>query len=141
MHMPKRKSNIGNMTALVAALESGTYPQAQKRLRVQRDDGTYGYCCAGVACDISGTGAWEDDGTYACGGTPAPGESTETVRSGYTMPRAVCDWLGLAPGAVLRPSLPVLDENGSAGALGTDLNDSGKDFAYIAARLRATYLD
>lgn len=40
-------------TELVSALRSGKYAQTQNCLR----DGT-GYCCLGVACDISKMGEW-----------------------------------------------------------------------------------
>ena len=46
----------------IEALRSGDYKQTQKRLK--EDDG---YCCLGVACDISGLGQWTNrcyDGGY-----------------------------------------------------------------------------
>ena len=36
------------------ALRSGRYPQTRDRLR-----GKFGFCCLGVACDISGKGTWK----------------------------------------------------------------------------------
>ena len=39
----------------VTALRSGDYQQTTSVLRSQA-----GYCCLGVACDISGLGRWED---------------------------------------------------------------------------------
>lgn len=38
---------------LIAALRSGKYEQGQFKLR-----GGNGFCCLGVACDISGIGEW-----------------------------------------------------------------------------------
>ena len=38
----------------VAALRSGQYQQAQRRLRTDE-----AYCCLGVLCDISGLGEWK----------------------------------------------------------------------------------
>ena len=39
----------------VMALESGAFEQAKGRLK----DGDAGYCCLGVACDISNLGHWD----------------------------------------------------------------------------------
>ncbi len=39
---------------LLEALRSGKYKQCRNRLR-----SPYGYCCLGVACDISGLAEWE----------------------------------------------------------------------------------
>jgi len=41
---------------LVAALRSGEYEQARQVLKSSR-----GYCCLGVACEISGLGEWEEE--------------------------------------------------------------------------------
>jgi hypothetical protein len=40
------------------ALESGEYQQSKGRLKTK-----YGYCCLGVACEISGA-TWHDDDGY-----------------------------------------------------------------------------
>lgn len=52
---------------LIAALRSGDYKQIRKRLH----DGEDGYCCLGVACDVSGLGEWNgrnmtEGGLYTC---------------------------------------------------------------------------
>jgi hypothetical protein len=39
----------------IAALRSGKYKQTVSRLR-----DNFGYCCLGVACDISGMGEWDN---------------------------------------------------------------------------------
>ena len=44
--------NKERVAALVAALRSGRYEQGHNRLK----DEYGGYCCLGVACDISGLG-------------------------------------------------------------------------------------
>ena len=52
----------------VRALESGEYKQTDNTLRRMRPDGTYTYCCLGVACDIlvkRGIGKW-DDASSSC---------------------------------------------------------------------------
>jgi hypothetical protein len=38
----------------LAALRSGTYSQARGKLKIQKQDGTTGYCCLGVLCEIAG---------------------------------------------------------------------------------------
>lgn len=43
-----------NRAVLAEALRSGDYPQATGHLRT-----SYGFCCLGVACDISGLGEWD----------------------------------------------------------------------------------
>lgn len=48
--------NTENVQKLVEALRSGKYPQARGALRTEA-----GYCCLGVACDISGLGTWQAD--------------------------------------------------------------------------------
>ena len=40
--------------AWVESLESGRYQQARQALRTED-----GFCCLGVACDVSGVGKWE----------------------------------------------------------------------------------
>lgn len=42
------------LTSLIAALRSGEYKQAHKRLR----DGD-AFCCLGLGCEIMGIGRWE----------------------------------------------------------------------------------
>jgi hypothetical protein len=54
----------------VAALRSGEYQQADGCLRTADRR----YCCLGVLCEISGDGAWEEDGTvsyYNVAGQPS----------------------------------------------------------------------
>lgn len=53
-----------NMTELVAALRSGKYEQAGKYLSVDNLDGSFGYCCLGVACELSGKGHWTPERRY-----------------------------------------------------------------------------
>lgn len=45
----------------LAALRGGEYQQAQGALR-RVEEGKVGYCCLGVACEISGKGRWRTDG-------------------------------------------------------------------------------
>lgn len=90
----------------VAALRSGKYQQAQGALRAGD-----GFCCLGVACDISGLGDWAHrNGRLAYLGNDK------------LLPLEVRDWLGL---------------RGVMGGYGenflTDLNDDeGVSFPHIA---------
>lgn len=57
--MALTKTQIAARKQWVKALRSGKYQQAIGRLR--RDGG---YCCLGVACDVSGLGWWEGGGAF-----------------------------------------------------------------------------
>ena len=46
--------------AWVQALESGEYEQTESYLRTDTE-GVNGYCCLGVACEISGIGTWSTE--------------------------------------------------------------------------------
>jgi hypothetical protein len=101
------------------ALESGKYPQAKRKLR--RGDG---FCCLGVACDISGLGAW--DGVRYCVGN---------VGSDLSLPDPVAGFYGIHDSS---PGL--LNEDGIKVEAAT-LNDyQGYTFPQIAAAIRRTYL-
>lgn len=52
----------------VALLRGGTFPQAAAQLRT-----AFGYCCLGVACDLSNPDGWtrDDDGFYRFDGEAA----------------------------------------------------------------------
>lgn len=96
-----------NAKKWVAALKSGTYEQALSVLHVVDD----GYCCLGVACDISGLGRWfvnvVDDDPDSEGSEPEPIPNLLYVEHGYdtddiyhcsesVLPEGVQEWLGLA---------------------------------------------
>ena len=51
--MYTKKERKQHQSDLVAALRSGKYKQGRHFLRTQD-----GFCCLGVACDISGLGEW-----------------------------------------------------------------------------------
>ena len=42
----------------LAALRSGEYKQTEGRLRRQQKDGSWNYCCLGVACDVLKPDGW-----------------------------------------------------------------------------------
>lgn len=91
----------------VEALRSGKYQQAKNRLRVAN-----GFCCLGVACDISGLGEWSGSGFYL-------------YEDDKLLPIEVRNWLGLS---------------GCMGGYGqgdkraylSDQNDEGMSFSEIA---------
>ena len=92
------------------ALESGRYEQAIGALR----DAT-GFCCLGVACEISGLGKWTDDGG-----------DLVYLEQDKQLPPEVLDWLGLSTYTGFY----------GIGSLATD-NDDGATFAEIAAIIRS----
>ena len=95
----------------LTALESGEYKQARDRLR---DDN--GFCCLGVACDLSGLGEWtlnrDLTHVFADGGQGAERD--------YLL-FSVRDWL----------SITRAEEAALA-----DMNNDGKTFAEIAKWIR-----
>jgi hypothetical protein len=125
----KLPCNRENMTKLVEALESGNYQQARGYLRVLNSDGTAkGYCCLGVACDISGVGHWfgrgyrvREHNTSAFALPPTTG-----------LPLQVQEWLGVDD--------PFVRISSQHALCATTLNDNGWDFHQIAAQLRKVYL-
>jgi hypothetical protein len=98
-----------NRAKWVKALRSGEYRQTKSVLT----NGN-GFCCLGVACEISGLGHWAGDGEWEY---RTKGSSPDTA----FLPNAVRDWLGLAT------------TGGDFGATSlTHLNDTGKRFPAIA---------
>ena len=67
-----------NAKKWVEALRSGRYKQTSMFLRRKKISG---FCCLGVACEISGLGQWDDDGAY--------------LGDVSTLPTEVCNWLGV----------------------------------------------
>ena len=99
------------------ALLSGKYEQHTHGLISW--DGT-GYCCLGVACEISGLGKW-DRVSYV----------TKHHAHGSVLPGDVRDWLGL-----MDKSGSFRDVDGRHKSL-IDLNDNGSSFAEIAETIAA----
>lgn len=100
----------------INALRSGEYEQGEGALRVRLDDGSYGFCCLGVLCDIyreeTGEGEWSLDRSFL-------GESEY-------LPTKVRLWAGL------RDSNPVIKESDDFNSELADINDNGVDFETIA---------
>src|SRR4051812_22232694 len=80
--------NTEHIRAWVDALRSGKYERTTGWLRWGN-----GYCCLGVACDISGLGEWDDGDSY----------QTHTGPEAYVLPNAVKEWLELSGTAPMVP--------------------------------------
>lgn len=100
----------------VAALESGEYGQTKNMLTNGQ-----GFCCLGVACEISGLGEWVD-GPYGEWVYEVDGEGSNEL-----LPEPVREWLGLAGEGG--------DFNSDTESL-ANLNDKGKTFKSIAKVIR-----
>jgi hypothetical protein len=119
---------------LVDALRSGAYEQGKYRLHLteEADSGKTKMCCLGVACDISGIGAWQpaigkdhiESHPYLVEGG---GQATQEL------PDAVKNWYGF------NSSNPYVLYKGSAKRLSA-LNDQEVPFSEIANLIEATYL-
>ena len=72
--MSKKRKLTENQQKWVDALRSGKYKQGRAYLKYGN-----GYCCLGVACDVSSVSKWDDDRYMQC-----------TVR----LPVEVVQWLG-----------------------------------------------
>ena len=97
-----------NRAKWVKALRSGEYRQAKSVLTDGR-----GFCCLGVACEISGLGHWDGEFEWEY----HAGDTQETA----FLPFEVKEWLGLSTVA----------GDFNRGCL-TSLNDNGKKFTTIA---------
>jgi hypothetical protein len=130
--------NKPNMRLWRDALLSGIYDQTKGVLRRTDADLGYapkGYCCLGVACDVSGVGHWAMNNSYIV--------VSEEDESNAFLPAGVMEWLGLSDtddnggmvtmstvDSVLGDNTPYTATNGYATLTG--LNDAGVSFANIA---------
>lgn len=133
--------NRANIQLWIEALESGHYQQGTGVLR--RGDQ---YCCLGVACDLAVRAgvaqAFEPAPHEQKWRYGAPGEGIGEAASIH-LPPVVRDWLGLEDSSPLVVTsaawedgdMLILERN-----FLTTLNDHGSTFPYIAALIRATYL-
>ena len=81
----------------VAALRSGEYQQTQQTLCVNDEQGTRGFCCLGVLCDMFAkehptAGQWERQAEITEVGFLLPDSQAATFA---TPPLLVRDWAGL----------------------------------------------
>lgn len=126
----EREMELGpNQKAWIQALRSGKYKQAKKRLKTEN-----GFCCLGVACDLTGED-WEvdyQDDRFS----DEKLFSFKGARS--VLPPSVKDWLDLASDAgviqlsINIPFIPVIEVGSRSLA---QMNDDGASFEEIAAIL------
>lgn len=114
-------SELGrNQTIWIEALESGKYQQSMASLR-----NTTGFCCLGVACEISNLGKWEKLKNTCFSYTI---DNKYRQKATLQLPEYVCKWLGLRTvGGV---------PNDKALETLTTLNDTGSSFNEIASIIR-----
>ena len=118
------KPNKKRIRKLVAALRSGKYRQTRGRLKGKR-----GYCCLGVACEISKLGEFDEVGSYVTG-LSWRDCSTETL------PDSVIEYYGFVN------SCPVLKTRTGKESDAVSMNDGGHNNFYdIADAFERTYLD
>jgi hypothetical protein len=114
-----RTPNKENIQKWVEALRSGKYVQATGALHMGD-----GFCCLGVACEISGKGWWR--GLYY---ETNGGDENKSV-----LPKDVVDWLGVED-----DNPTIVREEFSSTSL-AELNDGGATFEEIAVVIEKTYL-
>lgn len=106
----------------IEALRSGKFKQGQGWLR-QRFSSGYRHCCLGVLCEVfnaeTGQGEWKESSTTWLPFKVGDSESAAVV------PAPVVEWAGLTD------ANPRLGRTKHAAAL----NDTGRDFDYIADRI------
>lgn len=114
------KPNREHIKLWVDALRSGKYKQGRASLKY-----SVGFCCMGVACDISSLGEWQ---------VRLSSEEEIYLGSGCYLPYDVQMWLGL------REENPRIKSVSNSGTLAF-LNDSAKlTFPQIADLIEAEYL-
>lgn len=119
-----KEQQAENRRKWVEALRSGRYPQARHALRMGA-----GYCCLGVACDISGLGRW----IHQVLSRSLVYEVAGGCRSTSTLPHEVRDWLGLLENDAVfsQPNTTIMDSPSLCGSL-VEMNDTGASFSQIA---------
>lgn len=105
-----KRAQKAHRKLLIAALRSGEYRQTKNQLT----DGK-GFCCLGVACEISKLGHWEGEHEW--------NYVTATDSSNVALPLEVQRWLGFQSHTG--------QYNDYVGSLADD-NDEGKRFKAIA---------
>ena len=79
-----------NQKKWLAALRSGDYAQTRESLQ-----DTNGFCCLGVACDISGVGSWSEDTVDFSDDYTFQGTNSDVANNNDLADTGVDDWLGL----------------------------------------------
>lgn len=116
---------------LIAGLRSGDFKQVVGRLK--RTDG---YCCLGVACEISGLGKWGAKYSESGGFSFRPNDGSIAVLT--DLPEPVMKWLGWST----RPGKTHIIRRGvNYGFYLVELNDGGLTFDQIADVIEAGLMD
>jgi hypothetical protein len=121
-----------NTQKLVDALRSGKYKQGHGRLR-EGDE----YCCLGVACDISGLGAWESE-RYANREDAYLYRVSQSDYDASVLPNTVREWLGWTSAIGEFAAADEYADEYEDNAL-TELNDGGMSFDKIADQIEASF--
>lgn len=116
-NLPKKplRKMTPNEKKLVAALESGKYKQTYGKLKDR-----YGYCCLGVACEISGLGNFSEEDIFKSG----------LQQDAYELIPKVRQWLGWKN--VVGSTRKKFDQEECL----AELNDKGCTFKQIAKVIR-----
>ncbi len=105
----------------LAALRSEEYKQTKHGLKRKLDDGSFGYCCLGVLCDIAikenPDMKWDTNSHLSCGdiGVQIYGVDNDPQN---VLTRKIADWAGL------------VERNPSITYTGTVIKDHGNDEGY-----------
>lgn len=118
-----------NRRKWLEALRSGEFKQTTGVLARQNDDGKYGYCCLGVACEISGVASRDLTRGYDDRVRKVYGENEADL----TLPEEVRAWLGVETDSPNLASPVVVNDDGDDETGLTILNDDyGFTFEQIA---------
>ena len=115
-----------NRQKWVTALRSGKYEQVEGMLHSKN-----GFCCLGVACDISGLGEWETNS--------APNEDGNSfvyytyLGENDILPNELVEWLGLTH------NMGTLNQNKNSDL--THANDRSMSFEEIAILIESDVLN
>jgi hypothetical protein len=132
--MVQSMANMARVRLLVNALLSDEYDQTTSVLERITADNTVENCCLGVACRVAMQHGLSLSADF---------DKSEGVTrfGGYIgqLPAKVRDWYGFSDVNPLLRDPEDPDDDG-AEALATELNDSGRPFAWIAKAFEVTYL-
>ena len=120
------EEQIKNRKIWIEALRSGQYQQTSGLLRSDN-----GFCCLGVACDISGLSEWQEN--FAPNEDGIPFVYYSYLDAPDVLPKEVLEWLGLkGPQGLLRNH--VFNDLAHA-------NDKNLSFEQIADLIESEFLE
>lgn len=120
------------------ALESGRYAQTRGMLcELDEDANTVGYCCLGVACEISGTDREINEISFiSLRGDSKGRKAKEYNHFSTVLPPSVSQWLGLNSDADLPTLNGIVEFRDKAYTELAALNDDGAPFKLIAEAIK-----